>query len=142
MSAPTPTLADAPATASKSGMELVERFLADDPAVWRPALDELVAWIWQPPARHAAPKRPLEPRSTAAPPSATPKPRTGGPATPTGGTGGRCVGCHGPLTPPARGPRPEFCSDRCRKRTARARHHDQARDQVTAAVPEAGRWPA
>ena len=121
-------------TATGPVSNLVERLLADDPQVWRPAHAELVARIWQPPARLAAPKRPWEPHSSAAPSLAAPKPRTGGPAARTGGADGRCGGCRGPLTPPARGPRPEFCSDRCRKRVARAR--------AAASVPDAWRWPA
>jgi hypothetical protein len=125
--------------APMAGGDLVVRFLADDPAVWRPALAELVARTWQPPAPPAPARAPTQaPETPTAAREGTAAPResvTEGllplPAR-CDRRQGRCQGCGGRLT----GRQRDFCSPRCRKRASRARHRHAV------PVAEAGRWPA
>jgi len=142
---------DTLAAASGPGGELVERFLAGDPAVWRPALDELVARIWQPTARHGT-----QPDAAQSAPAVTPasltllalaSPETRDEAPQAVGItktrhSGSCGICGAALAAPRRGPQPSYCSRACRTRAWRARSVEASSQATAPAVPRVGRWPA
>jgi len=147
MSTPTPTMADAAATATGPGgeleLELVERFLSDDPAVWRPAHDELLARIWPRLGRRAAQQD--TDNHPALLTLASPQTRDDAPQA-VGITktrhSGSCGICGAALAAPRRGPQPSYCSRACRTRAWRARSVEASSQATTPVVPEAGRWPA
>ena len=124
MSMPMPNAPIAGAMVSGEGAGLIERFLADDPATWRPACDELVARIWPPPAHRPAQLAAtvgghqallaLAPRETR---DMTPQ----APGITKTRHSGSCSLCGTALAPPRRGPQPIYCSRACRTRAWRAR---------------------
>lgn len=141
------------ATETASGMPsagLIERLLADDPAVWRPACDELVARIWPPTARRQVPHAddpagghwvPLAsgPAETRLETRDEPPQALGIAETRHSGV---CVVCGAALAVPRRGPQPSYCSRACRTRAWRARSVDAGPDAGPKAGPKAGRWSA
>ncbi len=146
MSTLMPTAPAADAVVSGPGAGLIERFLSDDPAVWRPAHDELIARIWPQPVRRAEQDAADHHRALLA--LASPETRDEAPQalditkTRHSGSCGFCGSCGATLAAPRRGPQPSYCSRACRTRAWRARSVEASSQATTPAVPRVGQWPA